>query len=747
MFNMPNAVDRKFYEFSLQNDSELTISAKNFQFTYIKPEILERAIQKVNNHYERKDPTKTTNTVLTNFKKIMRDEASCQTHSEDFDTCESTMEDCDTDSIGSYATSSVHLKEYREPKPQWVEILEPNPKETSIEMHIKDECQLVVPPCEQYFDYFTMSYQNYGAHSLPGMLMNEITAENLRLPETKHVNTYEDSPMHNNYIAEDSDLEYEYYSRQTYTKYCKPRPVIKDSLTTSNDTGGEPHFIEIKDGINCFEMSCIRNASPIQFTEVTEETNEKASKATEATKETESPETTELTFNTNIKQTSDEQLKALPAPSPDSSTTTDTKKVSISKTQSKKGKIRSGQQQQSQVRTVNSANSRPGTPVSRYCGTTPDNYNPKAKDTHTESKSNTISTHPNDKDNDDMIKKKGKKSRTKNLIVSNSIEDLKMEKFSIFIKMTGTQEKIIEVLDTLRLSILKTNIPENAPDKSRQRKKAFECSVRFSRVFLCPLKAMINDLKFTPRAQFISLISNDACARISNIYTLLLQSLNTYKKQLDYFLLDHVPQKLTILIEMIYTTTSMCLKKKIFCTQDVVIDCLQQRCSKFIDFLMDMHEERLNHACQDYRKLTLEKAHSKYNLKMFMNDLNMYEPKLVSKQSPKKFCAKSKSKPKKTVTDVAKEDSFVHIKQKPAEDAISTQMQGLDDKKTSTSFCKIISQTYLKSDVEGSPRSAKATSVKIDKQVIETLQNITKEQVRQVFTPTFDLLGCSWPSW
>lgn len=230
-------------------------------------------------HRDHKDATKTKSALLTKYKKILREEACCQTSSEDFNACKPTMEEYGTDSVESHA----YLEEYRKPKPQWVEILESSPKEPRVEMHIRDECQLVVPPREEHFDYFSMPYQNYDAHSLPAMLMNEIVAENLRLAGTKHMNTYEESSRDDNYIVEDSDLEFEYYNRPMYTKYCKPRPPLKDdSLTASNDEGGEPHFIEIEQNdIDCFDMSYIRNASPIQFTEVTEETNEDATEPTE----------------------------------------------------------------------------------------------------------------------------------------------------------------------------------------------------------------------------------------------------------------------------------------------------------------------------------------------------------------------------------------------------------------------------------------------------------------------------------
>lgn len=154
-----------------------------------------------------------------------------------------------------------------------------------------------------------------------------------------------------------------------------------------------------------------------------------------------------------------------------------------------------------------------------------------------------------------------------------------------------------------------------------------------------------------PPELFTIITSNDACTRIYNIYHLLLQSLNTYQRQLRYFLLDHVPQKLTTLIEMIYTTTNLCLNKRVFSPQDVVVDCLQQRCSKFLGFLQDLHEGRLEVARQNYRRLTLDNAHYKYDLKMVINDLNMYEPKLMLKSKIEKNTGLKKNKVNKDLSN------------------------------------------------------------------------------------------------
>lgn len=146
----------------------------------------------------------------------------------------------------------------------------------------------------------------------------------------------------------------------------------------------------------------------------------------------------------------------------------------------------------------------------------------------------------------------------------------------------------------------------------------------------------------TPLEQFNSLYSNDACNRVCYIYNLLLQSLTTYQKQLRYFHLDHVPQKLPTLIEIIHTTTVLCLEKNIFSHQDERITFLQQSCNKFLDFLQELQDGHLNTARENYRKLTLEKASPKYELKMVMNPLNMYEPKLVPKAVPNSARKKAK---------------------------------------------------------------------------------------------------------
>lgn len=92
---------------------------------------------------------------------------------------------------------------------------------------------------------------------------------------------------------------------------------------------------------------------------------------------------------------------------------------------------------------------------------------------------------------DGSVKRKIKRVRTKKLLVSPSIENMKAHKTRLFGKMSTTHERIIEVLDKLRMNLLELNVPSNSYEKSKRQRNAFEFSVRFSRNFLYPLKGMV----------------------------------------------------------------------------------------------------------------------------------------------------------------------------------------------------------------------------------------------------------------
>lgn len=239
------------------------------------------------------------------------------------------------------------------------------------------------------------------------------------------------------------------------------------------------------------------------------------------------------------------------------------------------------------------------------------------------------------------ISKRRKNGR--NVIFTKSLENLKYEKMAIYNRISLTQERIITSLDRLQGKLLQLQMPTcSNQEKQRMERNAFKFCVKFSRNYLYPLRGLIENVRCTPVASFNSAASNEASQRVVCVYSLMLHSIASYKKQLKYFLLDNVPQKLSALIEMMYTLTNVCLDKGVLDRQDPVVDCLQQRCTSFLTFIEDMQQERFQLARETYRRLQKRAGTGKsgmrerYDLKMFLNDLKLYEPRLVPKERPEK---------------------------------------------------------------------------------------------------------------
>ncbi|ALC48950.1 CG13008 [Drosophila busckii] len=234
-----------------------------------------------------------------------------------------------------------------------------------------------------------------------------------------------------------------------------------------------------------------------------------------------------------------------------------------------------------------------------------------------------------------------RRRRPRTLICTKSLENLKYEKLTIYNKISCTQERIISALDRLQASLLQLQVPAcSGQEQQRRERNAFEFCVRFSRNFLYPLRGMIEDIRNTPMDTFNSANSNEACQRVVCVYMLIRHSIGRYQRQLRYFLLDKVPQKLSALIEMMYALTNVCLEKGVLDRQDPVVECLQQRCTSFLTFIEDMQQERFQLAQQNYRRLQKRthgtvpgpSKHERYDLKMCLNDLKIYEPRLVPKE-------------------------------------------------------------------------------------------------------------------
>ncbi|XP_034659396.1 uncharacterized protein LOC117895677 [Drosophila subobscura] len=327
-------------------------------------------------------------------------------------------------------------------------------------------------------------------------------------------------------------------------------------------------------------------------------------------------------------------------------------------------------------------------------------------------------------------------------VCSQSLEHLKCQKLGIYNKISLKQERIIGALDRLQHSLLQLQVPECSSQERRKRERnAFEFCVRFSRNFLYPLKGMIDDVRRTPVTHFHSVTSNEACQRVVSVYGLMHQSIATYQRQLRYFLLDKVPQKLSALMEMIYTLSSTCVEKGILDRQDPVAECLRERCTRFLTFIEDMQEERFKLAREQYRRVHRQpqppqsvgkerKSKQNYDLKMCLNDHKMYEPRLVAKKKPQELKRGRVARTKAPAGVARATESAADNAQSPEE--VRTQV-AMDD----------VPEAKLTEQQPAAGRDSRSAKLEDELQqaLIDALRHVSRSEVQQVLDPLMRSIG------
>ncbi|KAH8318262.1 hypothetical protein KR074_000228, partial [Drosophila pseudoananassae] len=623
------------------------------------------------------------------------------------------------------------------------------------------------------------------------------------------------------FFLEDSDLEYEYADRQGYFRYREPRPRYPSSEdATDTDVDhiekiNAPCFVELEK--RPYRLSLLRSLSPMRYT----------SQRSEETLRTQSPEDESRGGQTPKAQRIDMSLLELQS-SP--KTGTNNKSKGTATQRATKGRTCKGVGNKTLVAKGNptakantkSQTSRNRRPVksgifglaavsavgggsaeiapSSFQVRQPGGSNMNASVTALLTQT-PLATSP---------ERQGKRRRPRTVVYSKSLEDLKFEKLGIYNKITMTQERIINSLDKLQNSLLHLQVPHcNAQERQKRQRNAFEFCVRFSRNFLYPLKGMIDDVRITSVASFNSATSNEACQRVVCVYGLMQQSIQTYQRQLRYFLLDKVPQKLSALIEMIYTMTNCCLEKGMLDRHDPVVECLLERCTRFMSFIEDMQEERFKLARETLRRLQRHghvrghahalghprhhshsrshvkkkpktkavppkrvptqprqeklRSHERYDLKMCLNDLKLYEPRLVPKehQTGKKHQNRTQSRVRRIIRSTTNANSNPvglgpTIVELPSDlelqsnrEEVQTQMQmGMaGDRAAVSSSISNIALTAQGDAVANNslawpePRVKEFREDQLHQALLDAFRLVSRSQVQQVLDPLMRSLG------
>nr|AAO39640.1 AT18238p [Drosophila melanogaster] len=562
------------------------------------------------------------------------------------------------------------------------------------------------------------------------------------------------------FFLEDSDLEHEYADRQGYMRYVEPKPQYTSSDSDEDHRAGNtthPVFVEMERQPH--RLSLLKSLAPMRYT----------SQKSEETLRTQGQETqvppSELSNAPPASRRGNQRTSVVDAgPKTSKPRRTNVLATGYQKNARTRRTLRAGGGDEPAA--VPQSSQHPANP--------PNLPNPPKE----------VVTAP---------ERLNRRRKPKPMVVySKSLEDLKFEKLAIYNKITLTQERIINALDKLQTSLLHLQVPNSsAQERQKRQRNAFEFCVRFSRNFLYPLKGMIDDVRYTTVASFNSATSNEACQRVVCVYGLMQQSIQTYQRQLRYFLLEKVPQKLSALIEMIYTMTNCCLDKGMLDRQDPVVECLQERCTRFLSFIEDMQEERFKLAREAMRRLqkghsqgnnhqSVQKhskkrsakppraptqprqeklrSHERYDLKMCLNDRKLYEPRLVPKerQQPEKRPLRMR-RPRNTqnvATTLGNPGEHANGQiEQPCDmdmqslgpDDMQTQIQMTADVGTSSSVSLMPTVTYQRAHPfeDGQVERSKPPSrdEQLRRVLLDAFHMVSRSQVKQVLDPLMRSLG------
>ncbi|KAH8244788.1 hypothetical protein KR032_000451, partial [Drosophila birchii] len=539
----------------------------------------------------------------------------------------------------------------------------------------------------------------------------------------------------NPFFQEDSDLDHEFADRKGYLRYVEPRPradCCDESPFKDNNGAVDTCFVELERRPHM--LSLLKSLSPMRYT----------SQCSELAQKTGMVPSPQKAMEPEVKMQALE-LQAKKRRSRKPPTTARSKQVAKA-SNVKGGRLPAGSQ-----------------PEDRAFKTPADTPTPTPSPPPATARGTAL-----------QPARRQQKRRKPNPVVlcSKSLEDLKSEKLRIYNKLSFTHERIIGAVDRLQLSLLQ--LPparqRSVQEQERRQRNAFQFCVRFARNFLYPLKGMIDDVRLTPVANFNSAVSNEACHRMMCVYGLMLQSLQCYQRQLRYFLLEQVAQKLSALIEMIYTMTNCCLDKNILARHDPVVESLLERCTRFLSFIEDMQAERIKLARETQRRRHLQldhapgsghrsrrchyaaaphsrqlrhlkqeklpRSHERYDLKMCLNDSKVYEPRVVPKERPK-VLDKAIRRRRRNQAHVTATNSVAEpaTELQSRKDDIRTQMQiqaaeadeggAAGDTTSSMSLATVESQGH---------RMARGASP-LREAMLEAVRRATRSQLQEVLDP------------
>lgn len=142
----------------------------------------------------------------------------------------------------------------------------------------------------------------------------------------------------------------------------------------------------------------------------------------------------------------------------------------------------------------------------------------------------------------------------------------------------------------------------------------------------------IKEVEDIDKTEFLNILSNEPSAKVCTLFGLLHQAVSTYYKQLRHLLLDNCPRRLDVLVKYISNTLEVCLIKRIFHKDDVLILRLQEKTKQLSLKLQEIKQQRRIELEIYIKPKNPEKTRKKRVNRYEPMTLDMYNSKLAEKK-------------------------------------------------------------------------------------------------------------------
>lgn len=247
----------------------------------------------------------------------------------------------------------------------------------------------------------------------------------------------------------------------------------------------------------------------------------------------------------------------------------------------------------------------------------------------------------------------------------------------------------------------------------------------------------------------------DLAAKVNVLFHVIMQAVQSYLKNVEFFIYNSYPDKLLVLVDFIINATKICFDRMVFDKRDLLIQQMLRKCSEMKKFLgMNQNSMAKFASIPAKRKTALHSRNSyyfenPYGSKLSMYDMQLRKPTISSSylraKSPFDRSVKSrnhssqsnrsnvssrssrltpsqssiKNVPPKSRTPMIKK-SFSNIK---------TMVENVKGQESDLEVCKSLPEKPLE-DVPANHSNSKEIA-----DIMELLQNVAKEKIQEMLGP------------